>query len=69
MAKLTTTARKALPDSDFLGPGRSFPANDATHARQAISGATRSANAGNISESTAASIKSKARKILLHRGK
>lgn len=43
------------------GPNGSFPIGDPTHARQAIGGATRSERAGNISASTAASIKSKAR--------
>lgn len=67
MAKLTTGQRKALPDSEFLGPGRTFPANNSSHARAAISGATRSEEAGNISASTEASIKAKARKILMFR--
>lgn len=30
-AKLTTEKRKALPDSAFCGPGRSFPAPDCSH--------------------------------------
>lgn len=61
MAKLTTTQRNAIPAKQFAGPNRSFPINDPTHARMAISGATRSENAGNISESTAEEIKAKAR--------
>lgn len=36
MARLTTAQRNALPDSDFAGPGRSFPIEDATHARNAL---------------------------------
>ena len=40
------------------------PINDPTHARMAISGATRSERAGNISASEAARIKAKARKKL-----
>jgi len=43
------------------GPNGSFPIGDAKHARLAISGATRSERAGNISPSTEASIKAKAR--------
>ncbi len=43
------------------GPDGSFPIGDAKHARLAIGGATRSERAGNISASTAASIKAKAR--------
>ena len=61
MATLSTRARKKLLASTFAGPGRSFPVNDATHARMAISGATRSERAGNISAGTAERIKAKAR--------
>jgi hypothetical protein len=61
VAKLKAAARKKLPKGDFAGPGRSFPIEDATHARMAISGATRSERAGNISSSEEASIKAKAR--------
>ena len=43
------------------GPNGSFPIGDKKHARLAISGATRSERAGNISESTAEAIKAKAR--------
>ena len=60
MAKLTTKERNALPDSAFLGPNRTFPANDKTHALQAERMANRSANAGNISQKTANRIKAKA---------
>jgi hypothetical protein len=35
MAKLTTKARKALPASDFAGPGRSYPIPDKAHAANA----------------------------------
>jgi hypothetical protein len=53
-----------MPKSEFLGPGKTFPGNDKTHLRLAISGATRSERVGNISASTAARIKAKARKKL-----
>jgi hypothetical protein len=43
------------------GPNGSFPIGDKKHARLAISGATRSFNAGNIGKSTEEHIKSKAR--------
>lgn len=33
MAKLSAADRKALPAADFAGPDRSFPVNDANHAR------------------------------------
>lgn len=35
MARLTTKARKALPASDFAGPGRSYPVPDKAHAANA----------------------------------
>jgi hypothetical protein len=59
--KLYSADRKKMPKSQFAGPGKSFPVNDANHARLAISGATRSENAGNISASEADKIKAKAR--------
>lgn len=37
MARLTAAARNALPDSDFAGPNRSYPVEDAAHARNALS--------------------------------
>jgi len=62
--KLTAGKRRSMPKSSFAGPGKSFPISDPTHARLAISGATRSERAGNISASQEASIKAKARKKL-----
>jgi hypothetical protein len=35
MAKLTTKARNALPDSAFAGPNRSYPIEDKAHAKNA----------------------------------
>ena len=61
MAKLYAADRKRMPKSSFAGPGKSFPINDSTHARLAISGATRSEHVGNISASEAERIKAKAR--------
>jgi hypothetical protein len=61
---LTGEKRKKMPSSAFAGPHKTFPINDAVHARMAISGATRSMHAGNISASTADKIKAKARKRL-----
>ena len=40
MAKLTAKRRNALPDSAFAGPGRSFPVNDPSHARNAMARAS-----------------------------
>jgi hypothetical protein len=36
MARLTAAQRKALPDSAFAGPGRTFPIPDKDHARAAL---------------------------------
>ena len=37
MARLTSQDRKDLPAKDFAGPGRSYPINDMSHARNALS--------------------------------
>lgn len=37
MAKLTTKARKKIPTGKFAGPDRSYPIEDASHARNALS--------------------------------
>lgn len=63
--KLTAAKRKSMPKTQFAGPGKSFPIPDKNHARLAISGATRSERAGNISPATAAKVKTKA-KAKLH---
>lgn len=36
MARLTAAERRALPDSAFAGPNRTFPITDADHARAAL---------------------------------
>ena len=36
MAKLSTKARKKLPDKSFCGPGRTYPVPDISHARNAL---------------------------------
>lgn len=58
---LTAEKRKSMPGSEFALSGKRFPMNDKEHARLAISGATRSERAGNISPSTADKIKAEAR--------
>jgi len=68
MAVLNAADRRGMPSKDFAGPGKSFPVNDATHARMAISGATRSEHAGNISPEEEAKIKAKAREKLGDKG-
>lgn len=63
--KLTARDRKSMPSKEFgLPKSKGFPMNDPTHQRMAISGATRSERAGNISGSTADKIKAEARKKL-----
>ena len=37
MAKLTTETRNKLPTKSFAGPDRSYPINDPSHARNALS--------------------------------
>lgn len=37
MAKLTAATRAAIPSKDFAGPDRSYPIEDASHARNALS--------------------------------
>jgi len=37
MAKLTAKARNAIPTKNFAGPDRSYPIEDASHARNALS--------------------------------
>jgi len=60
MAKLSTKQRKAMPQSEYALPGKRFPLNDASHARNAISGATRAEHAGNITPAQEATVKTKA---------
>lgn len=65
MSKLTLGTRNGLPKSDFGLPERkAFPMPDKSHAKSALSGASRSMNVGNITPSQAAAIKAKAKSIL-----
>ena len=54
MAKLTAKTRNRLPNSAFAGPDRSYPVEDAGHAKAALSRA-----AHNASPELAAKIKAK----------
>ena len=65
--KLSTEARKKLPDSAFAGPGRSFPVQDKAHAVAAERLVGRSVAAGNTSESEASKIRAKANRVLAGR--
>lgn len=58
MAKMSKTKRNSLPDSDFAGPGRSFPVNDRAHAKAAIM------DSGSAPPAERAKIVSKAKKEL-----
>jgi hypothetical protein len=44
MAKLTAKKRNALPSSVFAGPDRSYPIEDASHARNALARASQHAS-------------------------
>lgn len=43
MAKLSSKARNDLPGSEFAGPDRSYPIENASHARSALARATQHA--------------------------
>jgi len=76
MAKLSTTARKALPKKDFGLPGKvdkhgenkagrgAYPMPDRKHAALAKSYAAKEEARGNLSPSAKAKIDAKANKIL-----
>lgn len=64
MAKLSTGARKALPDKDFAGPGRTYPVEDKSHAANAKARASEEANKGNLSKATEKKIDARADKVL-----
>jgi len=53
-AKLSTKQRKKLKESQFCGPGRSYPVNDCAHYTAAL----RLLNRGKFSEATKTKIKS-----------
>lgn len=44
MAKLNTAERKKLKLSDFAGPGRTYPDEDLSHARDALARASANAS-------------------------
>lgn len=64
MAKLTIKRRKALPDSAFAGPDRSYPVQDRSHAANAKARATQAVDAGRMSKSTEEKIDAKANRVL-----
>jgi hypothetical protein len=64
MAKLTAAKRKAMPKSDFAGPGRSYPVPDRSHAANAKARASQAVDAGRMSKSEEGRIDAKANKVL-----
>jgi len=64
MAKLDAAERKAIPKSEFAGPGRSYPIPDRSHAANAKARAKQMLDAGHISESEYDKICAKANKVL-----
>ena len=44
MAKLTAATRNKIPSKDFAGPDRSYPIEDANHARNALARASQHAS-------------------------
>ena len=64
MAKLTSKERKALPDSAFAGPDRSYPVNDKSHASNAKARAQQQYDEGRMSKPALAKIDAKANKVL-----
>ena len=69
MAKLTTEARKNLPQSDFALPGGRYPVEDKAHARDAKARAAQSYNAGKLSASEKATVDKRADSVLRKKGK
>lgn len=68
MAKLSNNARKALPTSQFAGPGRSYPVPDKSHAADAKARAAQAVKAGRMSKAQEQRIDARANKVL-KRGK
>jgi len=62
--KLTAKKRKAMPKSEFAGPGRSYPIPDRSHAANAKARASQAFKAGRISKSQKQSIDAKANRVL-----
>ncbi len=61
MSRLSKKGRDALPAKDFAGPNRSFPVNDANHARAALMDVNK---AKNLTSAERSEIKAEAKKEL-----
>ncbi len=68
MAKLHSKERNALPNSAFAGPGRSYPVEDASHARNAKARASEMEHKGKLSKGAMEKIDAKADRKLGKRG-
>ncbi len=64
MSKLSSKGRDSLPAKDFAGPGRSYPVEDAAHARNAKARASQAVKAGRMSKAGESKIDAKADKKL-----
>lgn len=68
MARLTAAKRNKLPTGDFAGPDRSYPVNDASHAKNAKARASQAEHEGRMSKAEEAKIDAKADRVL-HSGR
>ena len=65
MARITSSARNSLPSNKFALPGqRKYPVDSPGRAANAKARATQGVEAGTLSPSQAAKIRSKANKVL-----
>lgn len=64
MAKLSTDARKKLPQKDFALPGGKYPVEDKAHARDAKARASQQKKKGNLSSADKAKVDRKADAVL-----
>lgn len=64
MAKLTAARRRALPASEFAGPGRSYPVDTRARAANAKARATQAVKAGRMSSAEKARIDARANRKL-----
>jgi hypothetical protein len=69
MSKLTTDARKKLPQSAFALPGGRYPVEDKAHARDAKARASQSYHSGHLSAAEKATVDEKADTVLAKKGK
>lgn len=64
MAALTAARRNKLPSKDFAGPDRSYPVENASHARDAKARASEEEHKGRISKAEEGRIDAKADRVL-----